>query len=180
MSSSPSSSRFRKTTGDCVSSRRSSDPGGRSRLLTALARPVYLYFRDSPMRPLLYSVLPRPPHPTRDGLAIRNYHLLSALAGGFRVRAFALSAPGGAGRGEYPPGIDVEEVARWAGGAARGAALARSLFSGEAFPILLYRSRELAARLSGAVARERPAWVVAHSYHVATAALETGAPVWVD
>jgi glycosyltransferase involved in cell wall biosynthesis len=30
------------------------------------------------------------------------------------------------------------------------------------------------------VRRERPAWVVAHSYHVAGAALASGAPVWID
>lgn len=132
------------------------------------------------MKPLLYSVLPRPPHPTRDGLAIRNFHLLAALAAEFRVRAFALAPRDGVGRGEYPPGVESEEIPRSAASLRRAAALARSLLTGQAFPTLLYGSRRLAARLADTVAADRPAWIVAHSYHVAPAALECGAPVWVD
>jgi glycosyltransferase involved in cell wall biosynthesis len=132
------------------------------------------------MKPLLYSVLPRPPHPTRDGLAIRNYHLLSGLAGEFRVRAFALAPPHLAGRGEYPPGVESEEIPQAGTALRRAAALTRSLLTGEAFAPLLYRSRRLAARLADSVAGSRPAWIVAHSYHVAATALELDVPVWVD
>jgi glycosyltransferase involved in cell wall biosynthesis len=132
------------------------------------------------MKPLLYSVLPRPAHPTRDGLAIRNYHLLAALAGEFRVRAAALVPPHLESSGEYPPGIEVEEV-RQAGGAwRRAAALAKSALSGDAYPALLYRSRRLSSLLCGWAARERPDWIVAHSYHVAPAANGRDAPAWVD
>lgn len=132
------------------------------------------------MKPLLYSVLPRPPHPTRDGLAIRNYHLLGALAGEFEVHAFALAPPRLAGRGEYPPGVDVEEVPQRDAGLRRPLSLARSASSGAALPSVLYRSRRLGRRLRARAAERRPVWVVAHSYHVAETALEAGAPVWVD
>lgn len=132
------------------------------------------------MKPLLYSVLPRPPHPTRDGLAIRNYHLLSALAGEFRLRALALAPSHLAGGGEYPPGVEAEEIPHGAGALHRAASLARSLLTGEALPPLLYRSRRLAGRLAQLVAESRPAFIVAHSYHVAGMALERDAPVWVD
>jgi glycosyltransferase involved in cell wall biosynthesis len=132
------------------------------------------------MKPILYSVLPRPPHPTRDGLAIRNYHLLAGLAREFRVRAAALVPPHLRGSGEYPPGVEVEEVRQSGRRARRAAALGRSLFSREAYPALLYRSPALLARLSRWTAQERPAWIVAHSYHVASAAFSASAPAWVD
>ncbi len=132
------------------------------------------------MKPLLYSVLPRPAHPTRDGLAIRNYHLLHALAREFHVHAFVLAPPHLAGRGEYPDGIEVEEIPHTEENLRRALALAGSLLSGAALPGLLYRSRRLARRLRARVALRRPAWIVAHSYHVAETALETGVPVWVD
>jgi glycosyltransferase involved in cell wall biosynthesis len=132
------------------------------------------------MKPILYSVLPRPPHPTRDGLAIRNYHLLAGLAREFRVRAAALVPPHLRGSGGYPPGVEVEEVRQPARRARQAAALAESVFSKEAYPALLYRSRALLSLLSRWTARERPAWIVAHSYHVAPAALCAGAPAWVD
>ncbi len=119
------------------------------------------------MKPLLYSVLPRPPHPTRDGLAIRNYFLLAGLADEFRVRAAALLPPHLAGSGEYPPGIEVEEVPQAGRTLSRLAALAGSVLTREAYPALLYGSRPLSSLLAGWVAREKPAWVVAHSYHVA-------------
>ena len=131
------------------------------------------------MKPLVYSVLPRPPHPTRDGLAIRNYHLLAAISREFRVRAFVLAAPA-RGAGEYPAQVEVEEIPRHGGGLGRAAALAGSLVSGEAFPVLLYRSAAMAERLRAAVDRERPAWIVAHSYHVAQHAFAPGVPAWVD
>ena len=132
------------------------------------------------MKPLVYSLLPRPAHPTRDGLAIRNYHLLSGLAGEFRVRAAVLAPPNLAGTGEYPPGVEAEEAPQTAGPASRPDALVRSALTGEAFPILLYRSRSLDALLERWIAREKPAWVVAHAYHVAPAAIDLGAPAWVD
>jgi len=132
------------------------------------------------MKPLVYSLLPRPAHPTRDGLAIRNYHLLSGLAGEFRVRAAVLAPPNLAGTGEYPPGVEAEEAPQTAGPANRPDALVRSALTGEAFPILLYRSRSLDALLERWIAREKPAWVVAHAYHVAPAAIDLGAPAWVD
>ena len=132
------------------------------------------------MRPLLYSVLPRPPHPTRDGLAIRNYHLLGALAGEFEVHAFALAPPHLAGRGEYPAGVAVEEIRQRDAKLRRPFSLARSVFSGAALPSVLYGSRRLGRRLRARAAERRPVWVVAHSYHVAQTALEAGVPVWVD
>ena len=132
------------------------------------------------MKPIVYSVLPRPPHPTRDGLAIRNYHLLAGLAQEFRVRTAALVPPHLRGSGEYPPGVEVEEVRQSGRRARQIAALARSVFSREAYPALLYRSRELLAQLSRWTAEEKPAWIVAHSYHVAPAASSAGAPAWVD
>jgi glycosyltransferase involved in cell wall biosynthesis len=132
------------------------------------------------MKPILYSVLPRPAHPTRDGLAIRNYHLLAGLAEEFRVRAAALVPPSLQGSGEYPPGVEVEEVPQPGRRARQAAALAGSLLSRQAYPERLYRSRALLAGVSRWTAQERPAWIVAHSYHVAPAALDAGAPAWVD
>jgi len=132
------------------------------------------------MKPLLYSVLPRPPHPTRDGLAIRNYHLLAGLAEEFRVRAAALLPPHLAGSGEYPPGIEVEEVPQAGRTLRRAAALAGSMITRRAYPALLYGSRPLSSLLAAWVAREKPGWVVAHSYHVAPAAISSGARAWVD
>src|SRR5262249_5804208 len=137
-----------------------------------------LYWPPPSMKPLLYSVLPRPAHPTRDGLAIRNFHLLEAIAREFRVRAFTLAAEESRGTGESPAGVEVVEI-DWSGSRiARAAAAARSVVSGEALPILLYRSGKMAARLAAAVSRERPEWIVAHSYHVAEAAFAGGAPAW--
>jgi glycosyltransferase involved in cell wall biosynthesis len=132
------------------------------------------------MKPLLLSVLPRPTHPTRDGLAIRNYHLLAALAQEFRVVAFALVPPHLRGTAEYPAGVEIEEIPQAARGARRAAAVAGSILSGRAYPALLYRSSALETRLRERILRERPAWVVAHSYHVGWAALSAGAPGWID
>jgi glycosyltransferase involved in cell wall biosynthesis len=131
------------------------------------------------MKPLLFSVLPRPPDPTRDGLAIRNYHLLRALAEEFRVRAFALRAPH-LPRGEYPDGVDAEEVAQPQRALRQTLAAAESLLSGRAYSPLLYRSGPLARALARAASAMKPAWVVAHSYHVGPAALAVGSPCWID
>ena len=132
------------------------------------------------MKPLVLAVLPRPPHPTRDGLAIRNYHLLAALAQEFRVRAWTLRDPGRAYAGVAPDGVAVAEVRQVPRPTRRALAAAGSLLSTRAYSELLYHSRELERRLAAAVCAERPAWVFAHSYHVAPAALSSGAPVWVD
>ncbi len=135
------------------------------------------------MKPLLYSVLPRPPHPTRDGLAIRNYHLLQALAERFRVRAFALRDPERAYEGEFPPGVDAELVTQAPRRRRRAGAALASLLAGGAYSERLYRSGRLARRVSSLARREEPRWIVAQSYHVAPAALACGAagvPVWID
>lgn len=132
------------------------------------------------MKPLLLSALSRPPHRTRDGLAIRNYFLLASLAEEFRVRAFTLLDPERDYDIEAPPGVEIERVPQAPRGRRRALAAAASLLAGGAYSERLYRSPDLARRLRGAVRRERPAWVVAHSYHVAPAALASGAPVWID
>ncbi|HTR02234.1 MAG TPA: glycosyltransferase [Thermoanaerobaculia bacterium] len=133
------------------------------------------------MKPALYGVLPRPPHPSRDGLAIRNYHLLEALAARFEVRAFSLLDPERAyGGGEVPPGVAVEWIPQRTRRLRRAGALARSLATGRAYSELLYASGELARRVAAACAARRPAWVVAHAYHVAPLALASGARVWID
>ena len=133
------------------------------------------------MKPLLYSVLPRPPHPTRDGLAIRNYHLLAALSEHFRVRTFALLDPQRAyGGGEPPRGLDIEWIPQARRGVRRVAAAAASLVAGGPYSARLYRSARLERRVSAAAAAEKPRWIVAHSYHVGPAALAAGAPVWID
>ena len=132
------------------------------------------------MKPILFSVLPRPAHPTRDGLAIRNYHLLAGLAEEFRVRALALVSAHLRGTGEYPPGVEVEEIGRTGGAGRRAAALARSALTGEAYPALLYRSRAISSRLARWSEAEQPAWIVAHSYHVAPSVLECSPRAWVD
>ena len=133
------------------------------------------------MKPLLYSILPRPPHPSRDGLAIRNYHLLAALAERFEVRAFSLLDPERAyGGGVLPPGVEVEWVRQRPRGARRVAAAAGSLASGRAYSEILYRSPALARRVAAASAARPPRWIVAHAYHVAPVALKAGAPVWID
>jgi hypothetical protein len=126
--------------------------------------PARLYTGGDPlMKPIVYSVLPRPAHPTRDGLAIRNYHLLAGLAREFRVRALALVPASLRGTGEYPPGVEIEEVAQAGRAARRASALVRSALAGAAYPALLYRSRALSSRLERWTAEERPAWIVAHS-----------------
>jgi glycosyltransferase involved in cell wall biosynthesis len=133
------------------------------------------------MRPVVYGVLPRPPHPTRDGLAIRNYHLLASLAERFEVQAFSLLDPARSyGGGEAPPGVRLETVPQERRGTRRLVAAIRSLASAEPYPELLYRSEALTERLVRACADRPPAWIVAHSYHVAPAALAPGAPVWID
>ena len=133
------------------------------------------------MKPLLFSVLPRPPHPTRDGLAIRNFHLLAALTEHFRVRAFSLLDPERAyGRGEIPPGVEIDWIAQAPRRPRRAWAAAASLAGGRAYSELLYRSRALSKSLAAAAAVEKPSWIVAHSYHVGPAALAAGSRSWID
>jgi glycosyltransferase involved in cell wall biosynthesis len=84
------------------------------------------------------------------------------------------------GTGEYPAGVEVEEVPQVGRTLRQAAAVAESALSGQAYPALLYRSRALSSRLALWAARERPAWIVAHSYHVAPAVLACGPRAWVD
>jgi glycosyltransferase involved in cell wall biosynthesis len=132
------------------------------------------------MKPVLYTVCPRPPHPTRDGSSIRNFHLLSAFAQDFQVRAFVLlpshlrEVPD-----ELPPGVETERFPQAPRPFRRAAALAATA-AGRAYSPFLYRSRPLAARLRTLAAREKPAWIVAHSYHVAPLALDAFGPLWID
>jgi polysaccharide biosynthesis protein PslH len=132
------------------------------------------------LKPLLLSVLPRPPHPSRDGLAIRNHALLTALTEEFRVRAFALSDPERAYEGEWPGGVEAEIVPQAPRRVRRALAAAASLAAGGAYSERLYRSEEMERRVIEAASKEPPRWVVAHSYHVASAALSAGRPVWID
>ncbi|HEY7369794.1 MAG TPA: glycosyltransferase [Thermoanaerobaculia bacterium] len=132
------------------------------------------------LKPLLFSILPRAPHPTRDGLAIRNSHLLEALSLEFDLRVFLLEPghlPADAGR--MPPGIAAERFPL-SRRTRQAAALAATLVSSRPYSERLYASRPLRERLAAAVAASRPAWVVAHSYHVGPAAVSSGAPAWVD
>ena len=133
------------------------------------------------MKPPLFSVLPRPTHPTRDGLAIRNYHLLTALSEVFDVRAFVLRAPH-LPAGEYPPGVIVREFPQRSRAVRRLASAAASVFTGGAYSPRLYRSRALAHALRAEAAKLSvpPAWVVAHAYHVGPLALAAGPPAWID
>jgi glycosyltransferase involved in cell wall biosynthesis len=133
------------------------------------------------MNPLVYSILPRPPHPTRDGGAIRNYHLLQALSRRFRLRCFVLVAPHLSGEpGEYPKGAAVETIPHADRRLRAVVSLARAAVSAEAYPILLYRSKPLLTRLREAAAGEPPALVVAHGFHAGAVALEAGRGFWLD
>jgi glycosyltransferase involved in cell wall biosynthesis len=132
------------------------------------------------MKPLLYAVCPRPPHPTRDGSAIRNYHLLRALARDFRVRAFVLLPPHLRDlREELPEGVETERFPQSSRALRRAAALAATAI-GRAYSPFLYRSRPLATRLRQLASAEKPGWIVAHSYHVAPLALDAFGPLWID
>lgn len=132
------------------------------------------------MKPLLYTVCPRPPHPTRDGSSIRNFHLLRALAEDFRVRAFILVPSRRHGAGEdLPPGVEAELFPQPARRIRQATALAATA-AGRAYAPLLYRSRPLATRLFELAAVEKPRWIVAHSYHVAPLALDASGPLWID
>jgi glycosyltransferase involved in cell wall biosynthesis len=133
------------------------------------------------MKPLIYSVLPRPPHPSRDGLAIRNFYLLAALSEVFRVRAFSLLDPQRAyGGGQFPAGVEIEWVPQSPRRPRRMAAAAASVLSRRPYSQRLYRSRQLELRLASLAQAQQPRWIVAHSYHVAPAALAAHRPVWVD
>jgi glycosyltransferase involved in cell wall biosynthesis len=132
------------------------------------------------MKPFLYTVCPRPPHPTRDGSSIRNFHLLRALAEDFRVRAFVLVPSRRRERSEdLPPGVEAELFPQPARQIRQAAALAASA-AGRAYSPFLYRSRPLSARLRQLAAVEKPRWIVAHSYHVAPLALDAYGPLWID
>jgi glycosyltransferase involved in cell wall biosynthesis len=131
------------------------------------------------MKPLVCCLLPRPPHPHRDGGAIRMYFLLRALVPAFRVRALVLRPPGRPA-GEYPDGVDPVEVTHALGAADRVRAALESLGTREAYPALLYRSPELARELARLAEHEPPARVVALSYHLGPAAAASGAASWVD
>jgi glycosyltransferase involved in cell wall biosynthesis len=132
------------------------------------------------MKPLVYAICPRPPHPTRDGSSIRNFHLLRSLADDFRVRAFVLlpahlrELPQ-----ELPAGVEGERFPQSPAPVRRAAALAVSAI-GRAYSPFLYRSRPLAARLRTLASREKPAWIIAHSYHVAPLAPDAFGPLWID
>lgn len=132
------------------------------------------------MKPLLYAICPRPPHPTRDGSAIRNHHLLRALAEDFRVRALVLLPPHLRELPqEMPEGVEAERFPQSARSLRRAAALAASAV-GRAYSPFLYRSRPLALRLRQLASSEKPSWIVAHSYHVAPLALDAFGPLWID
>ena len=131
------------------------------------------------MKPLLFSILPRPPHPTRDGLAIRNYHLLKGLAGEFRVRAFALRAPH-QDSGEYPEGVEGIEISQPWRRLRQAQAIWESIAGGGTYSVSLYRSRDLRRALRETARAQAPSWFVAHSYHVGPFALESGGHSWID
>jgi glycosyltransferase involved in cell wall biosynthesis len=132
------------------------------------------------MKPLLYALCPRPPHPTRDGSAIRNYYLLRSLSEDFRVRALVLLPPHLRELPEeLPEGVEEERFPQSPRTVRRAAALAASAV-GRAYSPFLYRSRPLAARLRQLASFEKPAWIVAHSYHVAPLALDAFGPLWID
>ncbi len=133
------------------------------------------------MKPTILSILPRPPHPSRDGLAIRNYHLLKALAERFEVRVLCLVDPERAyGGGQAPPGVEVELVAQLRRGPRRAVAAAVSVLTGRAYSELLYRSAAMARRIAEEARARSPRWIIAHSYHVAPLAMTAGRPVWID
>jgi glycosyltransferase involved in cell wall biosynthesis len=133
------------------------------------------------MKPSVFSVLPRPPHPTRDGLAIRNYHLLRALSDVFRLRCFTLLPPHlSADPGEYPNGLEVETIPQADRRLRAVRALAGAAVTRWPYPELLYRSSDLARRVRESAEKESPAWVIAHSYHVGPVAIDSGRRAWVD
>ncbi len=132
------------------------------------------------MKPLVVSLLPRPPHSSRDGLAIRNYHLLAALAREFRVKALTLADPKRRYEGEWPAGVDSERIWQAPRGLRRVAATVGSLAAGGAYSERMYRSIGASRRLREILAAEPPRWIVAHSYHVAWAGLHAASPLWID
>src|SRR6476661_8521498 len=103
--------------------------------------------RPNPMKPLVCCLLPRPPHPSRDGGAIRTYFLLRGLASEARVRALVLRPPDRPA-GEYPDGVAPLEVPHALGAAVRAGAVLESLGTREAYPALLYRSPQLSRELT--------------------------------
>lgn len=132
------------------------------------------------MRPTVVSLLPRPPHPTRDGGSIRNYHLLRALTRDFRVIAVSL-LPHEANQlpWEIPEGVESHVVPLGSGFARslRGAAMA---VLGEPYTVSKYRSADLRALLSGIIHDEQPTWLLTHGYHLGTVGTDLKAPLWID
>lgn len=131
------------------------------------------------MKPFLYTICPRPPHPTRDGSSIRNHYLLRALAEDFRVRAFVLVPSRRRETAELPPGVEAEFFPQAPRRLRQATALAATA-AGRAYSPFLYRSRPLSARLRQLAVAEKPRWIVAHSYHVAPLALDAHGPLWID
>jgi glycosyltransferase involved in cell wall biosynthesis len=133
------------------------------------------------MQPLVYSILPRPPHPTRDGGAIRNFHLLQGLSRRLRLRCFVLVAPHLAGEpGEYPEGVEIETIPQGDRRLRAAASFARAGLSNEAYPLLLYRSRRLLRTLRDGASVDSPALVIGHGLHAGALALDAGLPLWAD
>src|SRR5262249_7697045 len=116
--------------------------------------------------------------PTRDGLAIRNYHLLKGLTGEFRVRAFALRAPH-LKTGEYPEGVEGVEILQSNRRVRQARAMLGSIAGDGTYSMSLYRSNRLRSALRDSAREESPSWFVAHSYHVGPFALEGGRS-WID
>ncbi len=82
--------------------------------------------------------------------------------------------------GEYPSGVEPGEYPQADRLRRRVVAAAESLLSGRAYPPLLYRSRALERGLARAASEEKPAWLVAHSYHVGPFALHAESDAWID
>ena len=93
------------------------------------------------------------------------------------MRAFSLLDPERAyGRGEIPPGIEIDWIAQAPRRPRRAWAAVASLAGGRAYSELLYRSRALSRSLAAAAAAEKPSWIVAHSYHVGAGGARGGQP----
>src|SRR4051812_1694923 len=91
-------------------------------------------------KPLVLSLLPRPPHPAREGAGIRNFHLLKGLATEFRVRAISLMPPGADDLAwEFPNGIDWSLVPLTGGPLRTIGSLLRSV-GGEPYVVAKYWS----------------------------------------
>ena len=131
------------------------------------------------MKPLVVSLLPRPPHSARDGLAIRNYHLLAALASW--VKALTLADRRTTVReGEWPAGVDSERIGQAPRGLRRVAASVGSLVAGGAYSERMYRSARAARRLREIVVAEDPPLDRRALLPCDRAALREPVPLWID